>query len=297
MTPDKTVVVSGAGSQLGVFLLPRLHSGGYCVTAISRQAPAEPLSVTDRVRWTRPGAAPNSASFLVSCGPIELAVEQVEKLSGLEKAVVFSTSSIHTKQVTGNQVERQKVAAIASGEDQLVSLCRERGASLVLLRPTLVYGCGMDRNVSLLLRVGERTGFIPLTRRSTGLRQPVHADDLAALAVSALGTDTGSLLEGEACGGETLTFREMTERTAACGRRRIRLLILPGPLLGTLVKTASVLGPWKGLNTAMVRRQSSDMTFDDRVFRDTLAWRPRPFQPTPEDFKIPPELQRFRLRQ
>ena len=295
MNPQKTVVVCGAGSQLGVFLLPRLHSGGYRVTAISRQAPAKPLSVTDRVCWARPGDVPESATFLLSCGPIELAAEQVERLSGLEKAVVFSTSSIRTKQASGNRVERQKVAAIASGEDRLVSLCRKRGVSLVLLRPTLVYGCGMDRNVSLLLRLGERTGLIPLTRRSGGLRQPVHADDLAALAVSALGTETGSLLEGEACGGETLTFREMTERTAACGRRRIRLLVLPGPLLGTLVKIASVMGPWKGINTEMVRRQSRDMTFDDRVFRDALAWRPRPFQPTPEDFKIPPEIRRFRL--
>ncbi len=146
------------------------------------------------------------------------------------------------------------------------------------------------------IRLGARTGFIPLSSESGGLRQPVHADDLAALAVTALSGTVHGCLEGEACGGETLEFREMVNRVAACGKGRVRPLPLPASLLTTLVKVFSSIRPGTSINTEMVRRQAIDMVFDDTVFRQSLAYHPRPFNPTRADFSIPPEFERLRLK-
>jgi len=210
--------------------------------------------------------------------------------------VVFSTSSILTKPDSADQAERKLVTGLASEEGEIRSICRERGITLVLVRPTMIYGCGLDRNVSTLYRLGERTGFIPLSSRADGLRQPVHAEDLARLAVKALTTDLSGDLEGEACGGETLTFREVVKRVAACGSHRIRLLPLPEPLLTAMVWTVLAVRPGKNMNAEMVRRQAKDMVFDDTVFRQSLAYQPRPFNPTRADFNIPPNLEPFRLK-
>jgi nucleoside-diphosphate-sugar epimerase len=295
MNLSMAVLVAGASSQLGVFLLPRLQDAGFEVCALSRRAPTGPVPVSDRISWARPGSESESAGYLVSCGPIDLARSLIGQHSHLKKAVVFSTSSTLTKPDSGDRREREIVAAISEEEGRLKSLCRDRGVALVLLRPTLIYGCGLDGNVSLLLKLGERLGFIPLSTNSKGLRQPVHADDLAQLAVSALLADTGTILEGEAFGGSTLSFREMVEIVAGCGNRRIRLLPLPVPLLKSLVQATSFFGSAKGINVQMVRRQATDMVFDDTLFRDTLGYEPRPFNPTPEDFRISPDLEQLRL--
>ena len=52
----------------------------------------------------------------------------------------------------------------------------------LLLRPTLIYGLGLDRNVTAAARFIRRWHFFPLGGPGPGLRQPVHADDLAAAA-------------------------------------------------------------------------------------------------------------------
>lgn len=281
MSGAASVVVTGATSQIGVFLLPLLAGAGYSVAAVSRSAPAGAARSDGGVRWMPPGTDPGSARFLVSCGPLSLALRYLERGADLEKIVAFGTTSTLSKAASPDPAERATVTAIARAEHALRASCRERGIRLVLIRPTLVYGCGRDENLTRLLRFGERTGFIPVSMRSAGLRQPVHAQDLAGLALRALQADTGSLLEGEACGGNTLGYREMVARTAQCGRRKIRVLPLPAWLFKTLARLAP------GTNPAMVERQARDLVFDDSKFRRLLDWNPRPFEPTPADFHPP----------
>ena len=88
----------------------------------------------------------------------------------------------------------------------------------------------------------------------------MHADDLAGLAVSALKTETGSLVESPACGGSTLAYREMVEATAKCCRRKSRVIRLPNSLFAAAVRAYSRFGG-DGINSEMVRRQAQDMVF------------------------------------
>jgi len=288
-------VVTGASSQVGLFLLPKLDRAGHAVRAVSRRAPAELSGPESALQWVSPGFKAESARALVSCGPLDLARRFLARSGSFRKAVVFSTTSVLTKRSSGNRAEREQIGRIAAEEDSLRELCGSRGVELVLLRPTLVYGCGLDRNVSLLLKLGERTGFIPLSANAEGLRQPVHAADLAQLAFDCLRADTGPYFEGAAPGGETLAYREMVCRVGACGKGPIRLLPLPPALLGGFVQFASVIGPWKGVNPEMVHRQAIDMVFEAPSFPAPIRWNPRPFKPTPSDFHIPPELESYSL--
>jgi uncharacterized protein YbjT (DUF2867 family) len=295
------VLVTGASSQIGVFLLPRLLEKGYRVRALSRRAGAAAETVPGLV-WAHPdreladrGAGKGEAPrFLVSAGPPSLARQLLERHPGITKAVVFSTTSVLTKLESDDAAERAAMEHLLQEESQLRRDCRALGAGLVLVRPTLVYGCGLDRNLSRLVRFGDRTGFIPLSAQAGGLRQPVHADDLAALAAEALAADTGAILEGPACGGEQLTYRAMVRRAAACCRRPVRCVEWPPRLLAAAVALAGRLGRAPGANAQMVYRQAEDLVFDDHAFRDRLDWRPRPFRPTRADFSIPDELQRYR---
>lgn len=289
MSQAPSVVVTGASSQIGVFLLPLLAGAGFEVTAISRAVAAGPGRVAGGVRWVAPGAQRAPVSYLVSCGPLSLALPYLENDLAPEKIVAFGTTSTLSKSDSPDRAERETIAAITEAETRLKARCRERDIDLVLIRPTLVYGCGLDANLSRLLRFGERRGFIPVSTRSGGLRQPVHAQDLAGLALRALSAETGHILEGEACGGSTLTYRELVEKTARCGQRRVRVLPVPEWLLKSLVRLAPRANP------AMVERQARDLVFDDSNFRRLLDWNPRPFEPTPADFAIPSAAAAFQL--
>ena len=296
---EQTVWVSGASSQLGVFLLPRLRDAGFRVLALSRRAPQTPLTVADGVSWARPdatafadlAAVQGEPEFLVSCGPLDLARRILDAAPHLRRVVAFSSSSVVSKADSPDPEEGARMAGMARAETALTEACARRSLPLLLLRPTLIYGCGLDSNVSLLAAFARRFGVIPLAGKAGGLRQPVHADDLAELALRSLMAAVPLDRVSPACGGSTLAYREMARRIAAALPRRARLLTLPAGLLAALLPLASRLGGWWGLDIGlsaeMARRQNRNLAFDDTALRQALAWSPRPFAPTAADFEIP----------
>jgi nucleoside-diphosphate-sugar epimerase len=291
-----TVVVTGASSQLGIFLLPRLRTAGYRVVAVSRSAPHPTTAADGDVVWLHPdlvragtveGGIAGPPSHLISCGPLDTAREIVLHQPSLLRVVAFSSSSVLSKLDSPDREERLAMELMARQEAELAESCARRALPLLLLRPTLIYGCGRDRNVSLLAALARRFGLIPLAGAAGGLRQPVHADDLAQLAVLALAAERPLTVTSAACGGSTLAYRAMAERVAAAMPGKVRLLTLPAGLMAAAVWSLSRLPGWQGLSTAMVRRQNQDLVFDDADLRQALNWSPRPFEPTAADFEVP----------
>lgn len=301
------VLLTGASSQLGVFLIPRLIESGYRVVAVSRRA-SQPKNFESNPLWIQPGilAGEDPAltfsstvpppRMMISCGPLELAVSAISQWDEIHRLVMFSTTSVFTKATSANLQEREQIAEILKFENILKVLCKKRSTELVILRPTLIYGCGLDQNISRLARWIKRFGWLPVAGAANGLRQPVHADDLAELAVSALQFDTELQLDSPACGGSTLSYREMVERIFDSQSRSRRVISLSPGLLSFGIKLASALRLSGQTNQEMVARQSMDQVFDDSVLKEQLNYNPRPFNPTPEDFKIPTEAAKYQLR-
>ena len=233
--------------------------------------------------------------MLLSCGPIEIATKAVMLCPGLERVVVFSTSSVFSKALSPEKSEKKQIADILARETQLKVRCSERGLALAVLRPTLIYGCGLDRNISLLAALIRRMGWLPLAGQAAGLRQPVHADDLASLAVEALMIDKPVNLDSPACGGSTLAYWQMVELIFDALQKPRRIFSLPPWLLVALVRLLGLLPYLRGMNTQMVRRQNTDLVFDDSALKESLEYQPRPFRPSTGDFKNPPVLERYRL--
>jgi len=301
-----TVLLTGATSQLGVFLIPRLLAAGFRVIALSRQASADSPGPDERLLWQHPGsfgigAAAGEAglqeqvTMLISCGPIKIATEAVTLCPRIERVVAFSTSSVFSKATSPDESENRQIADIVARETQLQALCSERRLALAVFRPTLIYGCGLDRNISLLAALIRRLGWLPLAGRAAGLRQPVHADDLARLAVSALLTTEPVNLDSPACGGSTLSYRQMAELIFDALDKPRRIVSLPPRLMAALVSLVHILPRMRGVNRQMVRRQHIDLVFDDSALKEQLGYQPRQFRPSTSDFEIPSELKGYRL--
>jgi nucleoside-diphosphate-sugar epimerase len=295
-----TVLVTGGTGQLGVFLIPRLLAAGCRVIALSRRVrpddPQNPAAGEGRLSWLHPRAFParpaggggeTPVDALISAGPVGLAAALLAQCPRLGSLVCFSTSSVQVKADSPAPAERAVIDSIVAAERELMHACSERSIPLWLLRPTLIYGCGLDRNVSRIARIARRIRFIPVAGPARGLRQPVHADDLAALAVRAISPQAANGMESAVAGGETLSYREMVVRVFAAFGLRPRLLTLPPRLLAGAASVAGWLIRAEGLNAQVVLRQNRDLVFDDAAVRARLAHEPRPFRPTAADFAVP----------
>jgi hypothetical protein len=193
-------------------------------------------------------------ALLISFAPIwllapfleRLATNFPDRLRDLSGLIACSSSSAVTKRFAANRFDRQLVARLIGAEDQLLATCRGLGASCCILQPTLIYGkvgdyC--DRNLSRLLQLMRRLPCLPLPSE-TGLRQPIHASQVAAVAFhlasqlkSGLDSD---LPERIAIGGDTtLNYAAMISALKQAQpvddpARRCRLLPIPNRLFFSL---------------------------------------------------------------
>ena len=284
-------VVLGASGQIGHFLIGRLRDAGEPALALSRRAPERGVQ-QGSIRWLRGDLDSEMPALacerLVSAGPLDACARWLAGPSALGSCralVAFSSTSLESKAESTDTAERALAARLGRAEAQLSDACARRGIALLLRRPTLIYGCGLDRNLTRLAQAARRLGVLLLPRSSGGLRQPVHADDLAALALSA--EPVPGVRSFVLAGGETLAFRDMAARVLACLDGRPRLVTLPDVVFGALNGALRVLRPHSALAPAQVRRLAQDLVFDDTPARRTLGWRPRGFLPQSGMF-VPP---------
>jgi len=284
------VLLTGASSQVGVFLIPRLVHEGFQVFAVSRKGKPQAYPDFEQVEWLSESDAMQlspACRYLLSAGPMELAQKFLGSARQLQAAVVFSSSSVETKQKSGNLAERSQIDDMLAIESQLQRTADNDGIKLVILRPTLIYGCGLDTNISRLARWIRRFGFMPVNGRAAGLRQPVHADDLAQLAITAMLSKEALPQVLPLCGGSTLSYSDMVARIFVALEKPVRLVHLPQWLFVLLAGAAGAFKITAGINGEMIKRQAVDLVFDDRQARQLLNYKPRPFAPIETDFSLP----------
>ena len=284
------VLLTGASSQIGLFAIPRLISAGFRVLAVSRKGRPANFPELEQVDWLTEADAVKIAPdclYLLSAGPMELARNILKHGRTFKKVCVFSSSSVMSKKHSPNRAERTQIQGMLKLESELKELSQEQVFKLVIFRPTLIYGCGLDTNISRLASWVRRFGVMPVNGPAAGLRQPVHADDLASVAVTALLSTRNIPQVLTVAGGETLSYSDMVRRIFTAVDKPARLLRLPEWLFLSLLMLAGVFKPGIGVNAEMVRRQRLDLVFDDQLARQCLDYRPRPFSPEKADFSIP----------
>ncbi|MDP6952498.1 MAG: hypothetical protein QGF53_07020, partial [Alphaproteobacteria bacterium] len=198
--------------------------------------------------------------------------------AGCRRLIAFGSTSVASKVASRSAHERGQVAALADAEAEIAAQCEHLRIAWTLFRPTLVYGRGRDLNVSAAARFIERFGIFPLAGKARGLRQPVHADDLAALAVGALDCPAAEGRAYDLAGGETLTYAEMIGRLFDAKGRPRRRISLPTPLLAVLAAGFGRMIRQPAYTAELAHRMNSDLTVDDGDARRDLGWAPRGFQ-------------------
>jgi nucleoside-diphosphate-sugar epimerase len=283
------VGVIGATSLVGECLLPLLTQAGRRVTALSRRAIDES---TKNVNWSRISSSmvsfsdgPPKLLHWICVAPIWVLPNYFEMMAerGARRVVALSSTSRFTKG-SSSDVEEQAIARrLADAEEHFRTWAESKCIEWVILRPTLIYGRGRDKNISDIARFIRRFGFFPVLGQANGLRQPVHAEDVASACFGALDSPNATNRAYNISGAETLSYRAMVSRVFGALGNRPRLFSFPMWIFRFAVACLRLLPRYRHWSSAMADRMNQDLVFDNSDAARELGFRPRSFKLSAQD--------------
>lgn len=275
----KRALVFGGSGQIGKRLLANLVAAGWQVTAVTRQT-REPMP---GVTWqlgdlSSTNLVDHPLDAVFSCGPLDHFARWYAASSiDAPRVVAFGSTSVDVKQDSSEPAERDVARRLREAERVLFDSAAAREVSATVLRPTLVYGAAGDKTLTKIAALASRTGFFVLPANATGLRQPVHVQDLADAAMQVLVHPATAGKAYALGGGEVLAYAEMVRRTLACLPARPRLLRVPARLFKLALRLAHAGGRLQGMNAAALARMTEPLAFDLEPARRDFGYAPRAF--------------------
>lgn len=274
------IVVSGASSLVGRYLLPQLLAQGHQLEVISRSSGVTQKNLT----WHQlpletadlSGVPVEDGFVYVHLAPLWLLPPILPELARrkVSRIIAFSSTSVLTKQSSTHPAEQAVVAKLQSAELALVNSGLN---NWTIIRPTLIYAAGRDKNVATIAAFIRRLGIFAMIGPGRGLRQPVHAEDLASAVLAILQKSQTHNKIYALSGGETLSYRAMVERIFQALNRPHRIISIPSPLFATALWLVRCLPRFRHLHMQMAYRMNQDLYFDHSDAHRDFGYAPRKF--------------------
>ena len=264
----RTALIFGASGAVGGFFLPLLD-GHYRLMPVSR---------LPRNGW-RTGDLLDAAAnwpitdIVISLGPLDAFATWLERqATAPQRVIALSSMSAESKRASPDPIERELAARLRAAEQRLLTAGKRHGCTCTIFRPTLIYGAGKDRSLAPIARAMRRWHLAPIPLGATGLRQPVHAADLAAACAAAIANPISYGKTYELGGGERLSFTSMLRRVRAAQPGFV--LPLPVPLVAL-----RVLAPLlRSFSTGALARLQEPLLADNGPAVRDLGYSPRDFR-------------------
>ena len=289
--------VIGATSLTGTCLLPMLTQAGWQVTAFSRQI-IKPFN--EGVEWQQLPLSkhyfkksssprnPDVIPFWICLAPVWVLPDYFDllNLQGVQRLVVLSSTSRFTKDNSTDPKEQAVAQRLTNAETRVQNWAESHGIEWIILRPTLIYGLGQDKNISEIARFIYRFGFFPLLGQANGLRQPIYVGDVARACLAAVQTPGCANHAYNISGGEIISYRDMVVRVFNTLSCRPRLLTIPLWAFRLALTFLRCLPRYRQWSTAMAERMNQDMVFDHTEALRDLNFKPKAFILAKEDLPL-----------
>lgn len=281
------ILVTGANGVVGKPLCDTLRAQGSAFVSVSR---AIDSAVPESISWDMQDSLSevnrvklSQVDTLIHCAPIWLLAKQLKGLSQIElkRLIVFSSTSVLSKKLSDNPVERGLVQTLADSERDLTTFCQQQNLPLTILRPTMIYGYGRDQNISHIGQFIQRYGVMFLAGRADGKRQPVHADDLVNACLSIIDNAQTYHQVYNLAGRDVLTYREMVERVFIGLEKKPRTLSIPLCLFRPALIVAAKLRGFS-YTPEMADRMNQNLSYDISPAVNDFDYQPQGFLEQPE---------------
>lgn len=274
------VLVLGGGSLVGNYLLPLLAERGYRGYIVSRKKIDAglnfawlPTSEVQDASWHLQAKA-----IIISLWPIWLLGPIMPQFLGAAQLIALSSTSLFGKSGSFDPIEKELVKRIARAEEQVRISSETFRIPYTILRPTLIYDCVADRSITFIANIIKRFGFFIVSSEAAGLRQPIHAEDVAQAVLRCIGNEKAYNKSLNVPGGETVTYFTMIRRVFESLGVRTRILSLPAIIPKMLLYVMRFLD-FTQLSPSLFDRMSQDLAYDGSEAEEVLGFRPRGFEP------------------
>ena len=271
------VLLTGATGLLGGALLDLLLSEGHEARCLLRHGSPN-VSRLDASRidvfWGDAndagdlGRALTGMDALAHVAGIEYAPAVVEaaRAAGVARLVVVGSTSAHS------------AFEFRSGpKKRMEGVVRDSGLDWTIVRPAMIYGSELDKNVHRLLRFLDHSPVFPIFGPGTNLWQPVYHEDCARGVYEALVRPAAVRRSYDLPGATPLPYATLVETAARALGREPRLVRLPlEPIRRALALAESLRLPLPIKSEQVLRlREDKAYPYDDA--RRDLDYAPRPF--------------------
>ena len=224
--------------------------------------------------------APQGA-IVMSLLPLWVLAENLSHFRDAQTIVALSSTSRYSKHSSSDPKEKELARSLAWAELRIEEWGLRNRVATTILRPTLIYDGKNDQNITRIARFIRRFRILPLAEPASGLRQPIHAEDVAKAIVGAISSTACTGKSFNIAGGEILSYRAMVERIYSALGMKPRLFMLPMRLLRTSFRLATKFGflKEKHFGFSIFQRMNEDLVFNNTEGLKLLNYNPRKFQP------------------
>jgi uncharacterized protein YbjT (DUF2867 family) len=271
------VLLTGATGLLGGALLGLLLAEDHEVRCLVREGSPRASRLDQRRIELASGDARDAGALsralsgteaLLHVAGIEYssAVLEAARRAGSSRLVVVGSTSAHSA-----------YSFRSNPKLRMEELVRGSGLAYTIVRPSMIYGSEVDKNVHRLLRFLDRSPVFPMFGSGENLWQPVYHEDCARGVYEALVRASAVGQSYDLPGAEPLTYLEMVETAAGALGRKPRIVRLPLEPVRRLLAAAEALQLPFPIKSEQVLRLREDKAYPYDKARRELGYAPRPF--------------------
>ena len=272
------VLLTGATGLLGGALLELLLAEGHEVRCLVREGSPRASRLdprrTDLARGDAGDAralsqALSGVDALLHVAGIEYAPVVLEAARGIEalRLVAVSSTSAHSTYASRSGPKlRMEELVLASELDYTI------------VRPSMIYGSELDKNMHRLLRFLDRSPLFPIFGSGENLWQPVYHEDCARGVYEALVRPAAVRQSYDLPGAEPLTYLELVRTAAGALGRKQRIIRVPLEPVRRALAAAEALRLPLPIRSEQVLRLREDKAYSYEKARRELGYAPRPFR-------------------
>lgn len=274
------VLVLGGGSLVGEYLLPILAERGYRGYVVSRKK----MDTGLHFAWMPTQEVQNASwviqdkAVIISLWPIWLLGHVMPQFLGASQLIALSSTSLFGKAKSMDPSEQELVNRISKAEEVVRVNSETFRIPYTILRPTLIYDGIHDHSITFIAEIIRRFGFFLVAGDAAGLRQPVHAEDVAIAVANSIGNEEAYNQSLNITGGETITYFTMIRRVSEALGRSIRIFACPKFILKSMLYIMRALN-FTDLSPSLFDRMNQDLAYDGNEAVQKLKLQPRNFMP------------------
>ena len=274
------ILVTGGTGYVGQFLLDALAQGNAQVRCVVR--PGKPKSALERLRRygmeicegdlldsTVLNAALRDVRCVLHLAHIRFAPNVLRAAPDSVERLVLMSSLWRFSRVPSPVV------------DEVIKAEREVEQSnkpWVLLRPSMIYGPGDDRNINRLRAHLNRWSVMPIFGSGRALQQPVFVGDVVAATIASMHAAGIERRAYAIAGAQAVTYRVLLKMLGASMGVTPRIVSLPARPLAALLGAVRRCGIHLPVDPEQILRLQEDKQYNISAARADLAFDPLTFE-------------------